>query len=157
MKQMTENQRHNCLNPSQGETKRVLTVCSAGLLRSATLQQILIKDYNYNVRNCGTEESYALIPLTEALIYWADEIVFVEHYNFKVSKIEDMIENPFLFRTRTTVIVLDVDDIYNFNSPKLVNILKYQYDYMQKHIAKQKELDINDRIWIYDSTNIPVE
>ena len=68
---------YNVSNASQGETKKVLTVCSAGLLRSATLQNMLIKEYGYNVRNCGTVESYALIPISEALVKWADEIVFV--------------------------------------------------------------------------------
>lgn len=68
----TRNQLHNITNWSQGDTKKVLTVCSAGLLRSATLQNFLIKEYGFNVRNCGTEESYALIPISEALVKWAD-------------------------------------------------------------------------------------
>ena len=76
------NQMHNIANPYQGNTKKVLTVCSAGLLRSATLQNFLIKEYGYNVRNCGTEGSYALIPISEALVKWADEIVFVSIDNY---------------------------------------------------------------------------
>ena len=69
----SRNQSFNVHNYSQGITKKVLTVCSAGLLRSATLQNVLIKEYGYNVRNCGTIESYALIPISEALVIWADE------------------------------------------------------------------------------------
>jgi hypothetical protein len=45
----------------------------------ATLANFLVKEYEYNVRNCGTVESYALIPISEALVCWADEIVFVNH------------------------------------------------------------------------------
>ena len=42
----TRNQLHNIQNTAQGKTKKVLTVCSAGLLRSATLQNFLIKEYD---------------------------------------------------------------------------------------------------------------
>ena len=73
----TRNQIGNAKNPYQGSFKKILTVCSAGLLRSATLQNYLIKNYDCNVRNCGTSESFALIPLSEALYEWADWIVFV--------------------------------------------------------------------------------
>ena len=55
----TRNQLYNVNNASQGNTNKVLTVCSAGLLRSATLQNMLIREYGYNARNCGTVESYA--------------------------------------------------------------------------------------------------
>jgi len=45
----TRNQLYNVKNSSQGSTKKVLTVCSAGLLRSATLQNMLIREYGYNM------------------------------------------------------------------------------------------------------------
>ena len=77
------NQLYNIHNEFQGNTKKVLCVCSAGLLRSATLQNTLIREYGYNCRNCGTEESYALIPISEALLLWADEIVFVNKANYR--------------------------------------------------------------------------
>ena len=57
--------------------KRVLCLCSAGLLRSARLAQILQQEYNYNTRNAGVAD-YALIPVNTALLKWADEIVCVE-------------------------------------------------------------------------------
>ena len=118
----TKNQLYNATNEFQGKTKRVLTVCSAGLLRSATLQNFLIREYGYNVRNCGTEESYALIPISEALVVWADEIVFVnaENYRSVESKLKEM-------DVLNKVYVLDIPDMYEFNNPELVEICKEQY------------------------------
>lgn len=122
----TRNQLHNIQNTAQGNTKKVLTVCSAGLLRSATLQNILIREYNYNVRNCGTYEDWALVPISEALILWADEIVFVnqENYDFVKFTLERL-------SCLEKCIILDIPDIYNFNDPELINICKEQYDSSQ--------------------------
>ena len=116
---------YNVKNEAQGSTKKVLTVCSAGLLRSATLQNMLIREYGYNVRNCGTED-YALIPISEALVEWADEIVFVEQYNYDRVKHDIIKLNPAVLIAKCYV--LDVPDIYNFNDPVLVSICKGQYD-----------------------------
>jgi len=119
----TRNQLYNVSNAFQGKTKKVLTICSAGLLRSATLQNMLIKEYGYNVRNCGTVKSYALIPISEALVMWADEIVFVNMENFRDVK-KDIEELGLLNKTY----VLDIPDMYNFNDPKLLEICKEQYN-----------------------------
>ena len=117
------NQLYNIHNESQGNIKKVLCVCSAGLLRSATLQNTLIKEYGYNCRNCGTEESYALIPISEALLLWADEIVFVNKSNYR-SVALDLAEMKI---PEDKIFVLSIPDIYNFNDPKLVDICKQQY------------------------------
>ena len=118
------NQLYNIHNEFQGKTKKVLCVCSAGLLRSATLQNMLIKEYGYNVRNCGTEESYALIPISEALLLWADEMVFVNKANYR-SVIMDLEEMVGLDLSK--VFYLNIPDNYSFNDPKLVEICKQQY------------------------------
>ena len=119
----TRNQLYNAHNASQGTTKKVLTVCSAGLLRSATLAHFLTKEYGYNTRNCGTVESYALIPISEVLCEWADEIVFVNQENYEMVKyeLEEM-------KMMSKVKVLNIPDIYNFNDPKLIKICKEQYE-----------------------------
>jgi predicted protein tyrosine phosphatase len=119
----TRNQLHNISNRFQGDIKKVLTVCSAGLLRSATLQNFLIKEYGYNVRNCGTEESYALIPISEALVLWADEIVFVnqDNYNAVKREIDEM-------GISHKIKILNIPDNYSFNDPELIEIIKEQYN-----------------------------
>lgn len=119
----TRNQLYNVTNASQGETKKVLTVCSAGLLRSATLQNMLIREYGYNVRNCGTVESYALIPISEALVKWADEIVFVNEENYNHVRVDLMNLNLI-----HKCYVLDIPDMYEFNDSKLLEICKEQYN-----------------------------
>jgi predicted protein tyrosine phosphatase len=120
----TKNQLFNINNGFQGDTKKVLTVCSAGLLRSATLQNFLIREYGYNVRNCGTEESYALIPISDALCLWADEIIFVNEENYNMVK-NDLKE---LGIEKESIKILDIPDMYNFNDPKLIEIIKDQYE-----------------------------
>lgn len=119
----TKNQLYNIHNEFQGKTKKVLTVCSAGLLRSATLQNFLIREYGYNVRNCGTDSSYALIPISEALVMWADEIVFVNKENYENVRSE-LSELGILSKCK----VLNIPDIYGFNDPKLIKICKEQYE-----------------------------
>jgi len=124
----TRNQLYNVNNRFQGSTKKVLTVCSAGLLRSATLQNFLIREYGYNVRNCGTVEAYALIPISEALVHWADEIVFVNQENY------DMVKSELTKGLLAKCIVLNIPDSYSFNDPKLVKICKKQYNDAKKDI-----------------------
>jgi predicted protein tyrosine phosphatase len=125
----TRNQIHNITNKAQGTTKKVLTVCSAGLLRSATLQNFLIKEYSYNVRNCGTSQEYALIPISQALVLWADEIIFVNNDNFK--EVEHELTHLVDF---SKVFVLDIPDMYEFNDPKLIEIIKKQYKNKQSEV-----------------------
>lgn len=67
---------HNCTNPHQGNAKKILCVCSAGLLRSPTLAGELYKR-GYNTRAAGVHD-YALIQVDEVLLTWADEIIFVQ-------------------------------------------------------------------------------
>lgn len=123
----TKNQLYNINNWAQGNTKKVLTVCSAGLLRSATLQNWLIREYGYNVRNCGTDESYALIPISEALVKWADEIIFVNKENF--NKVQKELQE---FNCIEKTIVLDIPDMFCFNDPQLIEICKEQYNQFKK-------------------------
>lgn len=124
----TRNQAFNVNNSWQGDTKKVLCVCSAGLLRSATLQNMLIREYGYNVRNCGTVEEYALIPISEALVFWADEIVFVNKENF--NSVAKELERLTLLGK---CYLLDIPDNYGFNDPELVEICKKQYKEIVLH------------------------
>lgn len=116
-------------NRYQGDYKRVLTVCSAGILRSATAAHILCQEpFNFNTRNVGTAP-YALIPLTEDLIQWADEIVCMEaEHEVKVRDmmIETMYSKP--------IITLDIEDIYEYRNPALVKLIKSRYKERTKEI-----------------------
>ena len=112
----------NSSNKFQGPAKRVLCVCSAGLLRSPTTANVLHKEYGYNTRACGTSEEYALIPLDDVLIAWADEIVFVEQekYDEAWADFGDKLKHK-------RNIVLDIPDRYEWGDPELEAIIKKQY------------------------------
>lgn len=111
-----KNALHNCSNPYQGKAKKVLCVCSAGLLRSPTMAVVLQKDYNYNTRSCGIHD-YALIQFDEVLGTWADEIVCVD------SNIAQYIPEQF----SNKVTVLNIADIYEYMDTTLITTIKRQY------------------------------
>ena len=57
----TFNKLANTRNPYQGTSKRVLCVCSAGLLRSPTIAWILSNPpFNFNTRAAGVSLEYVL-------------------------------------------------------------------------------------------------
>lgn len=116
----TLNQLGNCLNPHQGKAKKVLCVCSAGLLRSPTMASVLEQSYGYNTRSCGTAVNFALIPISEVLVKWADEIVFAHLGNWE----EVMHHEAFIGKK---VVVLNVPDMYTFGNPILKEIISEQY------------------------------
>ena len=59
---MSMNRMWNVSNPWQGDAKRVLCVCSAGLLRSPTAAKVLYDEYGYNTRAAGLATDCSDIP-----------------------------------------------------------------------------------------------
>lgn len=118
------NQLANVTNPFQGKTRKVLCVCSAGLLRSPTLANVLHKELGYNTRAVGTAKNFALIPLSEALIAWADEIVFtdtacLDYLDTETEEEIGLYECP--------VFVLDIPDVHNYGDAELEKACLEQY------------------------------
>lgn len=109
------NAMYNAKNPYQGPAKKVLCVCSAGLLRSPTAAIVLNREYDYNTRACGIHD-YALIQYDEILGHWADEIVVM--YPDLVT--EDMPEEK--------LIVLNIPDMYEYMDKTLQRMIKEEYD-----------------------------
>ena len=110
-------------NSFQGDYKRVLTVCSANMLRSPTMAHILSAEpYNFNTRSAGTE-SYAVIPVTEDLLLWADEVVCAdtEHAQVVTKRVGKL-------GLDTRVVNLGLPDIYDYRDPELVESVKVRYD-----------------------------
>lgn len=121
---------HNVTNPYQGTEKRVLCLCSAGLLRSVRLAQILQTNYNFNTRAAGVAD-YALIPISTALLEWADEIVCVE-LEIERQLMSDVVntydaQSPKIYAIRDKIITLDVPDIYGRMDYELQEIILQQY------------------------------
>lgn len=115
---MRFNRLHNCKNPYQGNFKKVLCVCSAGLLRSPTAAVVLSQEpFNFNTRACGVSQGHALIPLDEVLLEWADEIVC-----FEQEHVEVLAE-----KTAKEIVCLDIPDMYEYRNPELVEMIRTRY------------------------------
>jgi len=110
----------NTKNEFQGKFKKVLCVCSAGMLRSPTAAWVLSnKPFNFNTRSCGISKEFALIVFDEVLAEWADEFVVFNQEQFDVvSKL-----------SKGKVIVnLDIEDIFDFKDEELINLITTQYN-----------------------------
>lgn len=116
------NRLYNCKNPWQGESKKVLCVCSAGLLRSPTIAWVLSNNpWNYNTRACGIYD-YALVMIDDVLLTWADEIVTVEdeHEHFIKERLNKL-------NLSTKVINLQLPDNFGFRDKELITLIKEKY------------------------------
>ena len=109
-------------NQYQGDYKRVLTVCSANMLRSPTIAHVLSANpYNFNTRSAGTA-GFALIPVTTDLLMWADEIVCADTEH--ALDIRNKLMNLNLDKV---VINLGIPDIYEYRNPELIKLIKERY------------------------------
>jgi len=117
----------NTRNPFQGDHKKVLCVCSAGLLRSPTMAWVLSNEpYYYNTRAAGIEPEFGLILVDEVLIYWADEIVVAEQHHW--DEIYKQFSGNLDFLTEKPKQILDLPDCYQRNDPELVELIKERYN-----------------------------
>lgn len=114
------NRLFNCTNKFQGPAKRVLCVCSAGLLRSPTAANVLHREFGYNTRAVGSNVEYALIPIDDVLINWADEIVFLDR-----GHLEGIAEDYDLSGKRC--IVLNIPDMYPYMDEELQSLIIKNY------------------------------
>lgn len=120
----------NAGNRFQGSTKKVLCVCSAGLLRSPTAAVVLsAPPFNYNTRAVGVDKEFALIPVDEVLLEWADEVVCMER-----SHATELIDLGY----SKPMIILDIKDDFEYRNPKLMREIrsKYQEQINEKEKAK---------------------
>ena len=111
------NRLYTCHNGYQGGTKRVLCVCSAGLLRSPTAANIIHKVFGHNTRACGISIDFALVPFDNVLATWADEIVVMESW------MAHNIPNEF----QDKIICLNIEDSFAYMDIKLQQLIKDKY------------------------------
>lgn len=112
----------NSGNPYQGDFKKVLCVCSAGLLRSPTAAMVLSQPpYNFNTRAVGVDVGHALTPIDEVMVNWADEIVCMEktHMMSILGMFPDY-NDP--------ITVLDIPDRYAYRDPGLIVMIEERYE-----------------------------
>lgn len=112
-------------NPFQGSDKKVLFVCSMGILRSATAARMYAK--KYNTRSVGTYPD-ALIQITPLLISWADEVVFVNEDAFQdaigYEHIAEALEG-------VPIKILDIPDTFEHMHPALRDEFEQQYEVLE--------------------------
>lgn len=122
---ISRNQLGVVYNSCQRNYKRVLTVCSAGCLRSPTAAHILSSPpFNFNTRCAGISQEYAIVPVTDALIVWANVILCMDELqqhdiNMKQNSIAQQLTD-FEYRQ---VINLDIPDMYDYRNPELVKMM----------------------------------
>ena len=119
-------------NAYQGKHKKVLTVCSAGCLRSPTAAHILSSaPWNFNTRCSGTSEEYAIVPVTEALVVWADVILVMDDWQFNTimsmqNKLAAEADHMFEYEYKP-IHNLDIPDEFSYRDPKLVEIMTEKF------------------------------
>ena len=109
-------------NPYQGNDKKVLFVCSMGILRSATAARLYAREYN--TRAAGAYRD-ALVPLSPILMAWADEIVFVDVDAFIDAQIA--LDWDGQAPEGKIIKILDIPDRYEHMSPQLIDAFEQQY------------------------------
>lgn len=108
----------NSKNSFQGDYKKVLCVCSAGLLRSPTTALVLSQEpFNFNTRAIGLAKEFALISLDKVLLEWADEIVCMDISQNKALKL----------LTKKPVLCLNIADTYSYRDPRLIELISEKY------------------------------
>jgi predicted protein tyrosine phosphatase len=131
-KKLSNNRRFVATNNLQGSHKKVLCVCSGGVLRSPTAAWVLSRDpYNFNTRAVGTSQDFALIPLDLAQIAWADEIVVFDdmHEATVVDLMHHLVENesrganPFNYKP---IHNFDIEDDFEYRDPILVKVIEHE-------------------------------
>lgn len=116
---------HNATNPYQTPAKRVLCVCSAGLLRSPTAAVIFAQEpYNFNTRSCGIDTGHALVPISEILLHWAEEIICMDEW--QEARLRGLIKKYRI--TEKPIINLYIGDIYSYMDEELIQKLKENYN-----------------------------
>jgi predicted protein tyrosine phosphatase len=116
------NQLANASNRFQGDAIKALCICSAGLLRSPSIAKFLTEK-GFNTRACGTSMDYALIPLSSALIEWADEIhVVKEELNLVLSVLKEL-------EAGIPIYSYNIPDNFGTFSEPLMTIIEEEYSH----------------------------
>ena len=123
------NRMANANNKYQGSYKRVLCVCSAGLLRSPTAALVLSQEpYNFNTRAAGLEPEFALVPVDRVLLEWADEIVTMT--SEQAQGVRALLEED------KPIVVLGIDDNFRYRDPDLIRLIRESYDKHTKELSE---------------------
>lgn len=117
---------------AQGPNRRVLFVCSGGMLRSATSAHWAASILDWNTRSAGTMDA-ALPPIHKNLAEWAEVIYCMEpeHAAYVKKKF------PW---AKDKVEVLDIPDCFYYRHPKLVELLEQRFAEELKKVSQREPI-----------------
>jgi predicted protein tyrosine phosphatase len=102
------------------QKRNLLFICSRNQWRSPTAEFLFKNHPYYNARSAGTSDK-ARIKLNQKLLAWAHKIIVMER------KHKAIIKTKFpAFIHEKTMVVLDIEDIYSYNDPELIELLRYK-------------------------------
>jgi predicted protein tyrosine phosphatase len=108
-------------NPYQGGYPRILFICSAGILRSATAAHLFgSTKYKWNTRSAGIDP-YALTQVTKELLTWARVIFCMERHHADTIIVRHESELPELHQR---IHILNIPDVYSYRDPDLETLLE---------------------------------
>ncbi len=102
---------------------KILFICSANKQRSKTAHHYFAETYpKFQFMSAGTNHKICKkegsTPLTEDLLIWADEVYVMEEKHKNI--IQKHTGSPYVSK----LIVLNIPDIYEYNSLELLDVLK---------------------------------
>ncbi|MCR4308351.1 MAG: protein tyrosine phosphatase [Candidatus Berkelbacteria bacterium] len=103
-------------SPYQREYPKWLFICTAGMLRSATAAHHFASK-GINTRCAGTDELYAIQPVHENTLMWADKIFCMEKEH------KEYLNRKFDCRN-LDITVLDIQDDFSYREEKLIQLLE---------------------------------
>ena len=109
-------------NEYQTAAKRLVFVCTVGMLRSPTAQ-IVASQAGFNARAAGSDRDKALIPLNANLIEWADKIVFMEFSNY-CQALNTFEGTGYDETIREKKVIWNIEDHYHWGDNILFRILE---------------------------------
>jgi predicted protein tyrosine phosphatase len=130
MARMSRNQEGVVFNRWQGDAVKALFVCSAGILRSPTAALHFAKTKGWNTRAVGDNEEFALIPVSEALMFWAD-IVFVMSVDQKIH-----LKHKFGQSFEGRIFVMNIEDNFGFMESDLVKYLEASMEHLTPEVEE---------------------
>lgn len=104
------------MNHNQGVYKKVLFVCTGGILRSATAAHWAAQHKGWNTRSCGILNE-SVPPISTTLVSWADVIFCLqqEHQDFVYAHYPEEV-----FRKCA---ILGIPDHFVYRDPDLINYI----------------------------------
>jgi predicted protein tyrosine phosphatase len=95
----------------------LLFICSKNQWRSPTAEGLFKNHHTHSARSAGTSDK-SRIKINQKLVDWADVIFVMERRH------KDLLNQRFSSIHYKRIVVLEIEDKYQFNDPELIEVLK---------------------------------